>query len=91
MTNPLTRAILAVEIALANDASPEAIVRAVMEAMMDPSEGMVEAALSPLDLANAELKENLGVEPGAVNCLKQRAARRWQAMLRAAMDENVEG
>ena len=26
MTNPLTRAILAVEIALANDASPEAIV-----------------------------------------------------------------
>ena len=33
---PITHAILAVEIALANDASPEAIVRAVMEALMEP-------------------------------------------------------
>ena len=34
--NPLTRAILAVEIALLGDETPEAIVRAVMEAMMEP-------------------------------------------------------
>ena len=81
--NPLTRAILAVEIALLGDETPEAIVRAVMEAMMEPSEGMIDAA-------HRCTTSRLNIPGSGLTVAREKARLRWQAILRAAMDENVD-
>ena len=81
---PITHAILAVENALLGDETPEAIVRAVMEALMEPSEGMIDAA-------HRCTASRLNIPGSGLTVAREKARLRWQAMLRAAMDENVEG